>query len=154
VARAVRAELLHRQYRSSLVLVVTVLVLTALVCSATVIWAGAYIRTSNERVTGLELARVEVLQDMTEAETGVRGYILGGGDAGSRQRYDSAMYWLPIDEQELRQLAVGDDGLVAAVDELRRAQDAWIREYASVRIGGESRGVRGSFHVGARCSGR
>jgi two-component system, OmpR family, sensor kinase len=133
---------LHRQYSLSLGLMVGVLVATALICSATVVWAAAHIRESSERVTALQVTNRDVIQGMTDAQTGVRGFILGGGVPGpGSARYETALGHLHADMARLRALAQGDERLLAAVRDQEEANSTWLDEYAARRVAEDVTGM-------------
>jgi signal transduction histidine kinase len=110
---------------------VVVLVVTALICSVTVIWAATHIRAAGEEITALEVANRDVLQQMTDAQTGVRGYQIANEVKGAAsQRYENAIIYLHEEQSQLRALATGDPELAAAVERQEGANSRWVEQYA------------------------
>ena len=125
---------LRRQTAVTLRGTVVLLVLLAGLCSTAVVWSAYALGSLNETAVPLQVANKEVLQDITDAETSIRGYALSRGDAGSLQPYRVAMGYLPQDEQRLRQLAQADGDLAAAVARQEEATDRWLGEYVEPQL--------------------
>ena len=86
---------LRRQTAVTLRGTVVLLVVLAGLCSTAVVWSAYALGSLNETAVPLQVANKEVLQDITDAETSIRGYALSGGDSGSLQPYLVAMSYLP-----------------------------------------------------------
>jgi signal transduction histidine kinase len=123
---------LRKQYVVSLCLVVLALVLATLVSAMAVIWAAATTRDHADRIVALQVANRDLLQDMTYAEAGLRGYALSH-DSTALQPYLSAMGQVPQEEQSLRLLTEDDPALSRAVEAQHSAISAWIQRYAEPR---------------------
>lgn len=125
---------LRRQTAVTLRGTVVLLVVLAGVCSTAVVWSAYALGSLNETAVPLQVANKEVLQDVTDAETSIRGYALSGGDSGSLQPYLVAMSYLPQDEQRLRGLAQADPELVAVVQQQEDATDRWLEGYVEPQL--------------------
>lgn len=75
----------------------------------------------------------EVLQSLTDAETGIRGWVLSGDEA-FLEPWVRARDDLPQARAELREYADVDPRLPELIGELGAAVDAWLQGYALVRI--------------------
>jgi two-component system OmpR family sensor kinase len=124
---------LRRQYGIALSMLVLVLVVTALISAIAVIWASSIVRGQAQEIVDLQTANRDVLQDMTDAETGVRGYGLSD-DPKDLVAYELAMNHLPLDQKGLRELAVGRPALTEAITRQDRAIRVWISEYATPQL--------------------
>lgn len=124
---------LRKQYATSLGMIVVVMVLTALVSAASVIAASIVVRNHADETVALQVANRDVLQDMTDAETGLHGYGISE-DRSSLMPYELAMNWLPQDQRRLRDLAAGRPELRAAIDEQEQTITTWVSEYAAPRV--------------------
>ena len=119
----------RRQYTVTLVGSMVMLVLLAVVCAASVIAASVFMGKLNDEAVPLQTANKSVMQDMTDAETGIRGYALTG-EEGPRAPYIVAMGYLPSDKIRLETLAAPYPDLAAAVRVQRTAISRWITTYA------------------------
>lgn len=109
---------------------VVMLVLLAVVCSTAVIWAAQSLVSVNQTGVPLQIANKQILQNITDIESAIRGYALSDGeDEGVLQPYYVAMSYLQQDEQELRSLAAVDARLAAAVARQEEATNIWFDAY-------------------------
>ncbi|NUR07302.1 MAG: HAMP domain-containing protein [Nocardioidaceae bacterium] len=74
-----------------------------------------------------------VLQRMTDAETGLRGWVATDDDA-FLQPYQAARRALPAERRTLRRYAADHPGLRAAVARQDRAVSDWFQRYAEPRL--------------------
>lgn len=128
-ARRLADSSLRRHYAVALVLVSGVLVFVAMATAASAVWTSLRVVDHSERILALEVANRDVMQDMTDAETGLHGYALTGNEA-SFLPYELAMNWLPQDLQRLADLAEGHPDLAAAVALQEDAARRWLQRYA------------------------
>ena len=119
----------RRQYTVTLVGSILMLVVLAVICAASVIAASVFMGKLNDEAVPLQLANKNVMQDMTDAETSVRGYTLSG-DKNTLAPYIVAMNYLPADKLRLSALAAPYPELAAAVQEQEDATSTWITQYA------------------------
>jgi two-component system OmpR family sensor kinase len=119
--------------RLSLAGVVLVLAVTVLASAASVVWASATLSRSADRVVALQTANRDVLQGVTDAETGIRGYGISS-DRSALNPYVNAVNWLPQDQRRLRDLATDHPDLLAAVDVQEQAISRWLTRYATPRL--------------------
>ncbi|HET6561250.1 MAG TPA: ATP-binding protein [Marmoricola sp.] len=126
-------DALRTQYRLAVVVVITSLVLTALISAVSVLWANDVLREQSEHAAALKGANAAIRQDMTDAETGLRGYGISGRES-TLEMYLYAMSWLPEDQADLRALADGHPALERAVGRQDQAITTWLREYAEARV--------------------
>ena len=127
------ASSLRKQYARSLGLIVVLMVLTALISAASVIAASIIVRKHADEIVALQVANRDVLQDMTDAETGLHGFGISE-DRSSLLPYELAMNWLPQDQYRLLDLAEGRRDLSAAVETQQLAIRRWVSEYAEPRL--------------------
>jgi two-component system, OmpR family, sensor kinase len=114
---------------------IAMLLLLAAVCATAVIWAAYSLVSVNETGVPLQMANKQVLQNITDIESAIRGYALSGGeDQGVLQPYYVAMSYLQQDEQELRGLASVDVDLAAAVERQEQATDLWFDAYVDPQL--------------------
>lgn len=78
-------------------------------------------------------ANAAILQDLTDAETGVRAWGLSG-EASALEPYRTALVRLPEDERDLARHLPERPGLRALVDEQERLAQRWLTEYAELRV--------------------
>jgi two-component system OmpR family sensor kinase len=124
---------LRRQYALALGMTVVVLVLTALLSAASVVWASIVVRDQSDQVVQLQTVNRDVLRDMADAETGLHGY--GISEEGrSLVPYENAMGYLPQDLQKLEDLAAEHASLAEAVASQEEAVRAWLSGFADVRL--------------------
>ena len=123
---------LRKQYVLSLCRVVVALVLATLVSAGAVIWAAVTTGHHADEIVALQETNRDLLQTMTYAEAGLRGYALSH-DTTALEPYESAMSNLPTEEQDLRQLTASDPRLSQAVQTQRDAISTWFRRYAEPR---------------------
>ena len=76
---------LQRQYRVALWVLVCVLALVTLTSVVSVALAMRSVDRLNEEIETLQTVNRDVLQDMTDAEVGIRSFALGGGQPHARQ---------------------------------------------------------------------
>ena len=119
----------RRQYTVTLVASMLMLVLLAVICAASVIAASVFMGKLNDEAVPLQTANKSVMQDMTDAETGIRGYALTGS-TGPRAPYIVAMGYLPSDKIRLAELARPYPDLAEAVAVQEEAISDWITSYA------------------------
>ncbi len=119
----------RRQYTVTLVASMLMLVVLAVICAASVIAASVFMGKLNDEAVPLQTANKSVMQDMTDAETGIRGYALTG-EEGPRAPYIVAMGYLPSDKIRLAELATPYPDLAAAVRVQEDAISKWITIYA------------------------
>jgi two-component system, OmpR family, sensor kinase len=124
---------LRTQYRFAVVVVISSLVLTAVISALSVVWANDVLQQQSERATKLTGVNLEIRQDMTDAETSLRGYGLSGRDS-TLEMYLYAMSWLPEDQADLRRLAVGHPELERFVERQDAAINTWLRDYAEAQV--------------------
>ena len=124
---------LRTQYRLAVVVVITSLVLSALISAVSVIWANDVVQRQAERATELTGFNAAIRQDMTDAETSLRGFGISGRRT-SLEMYLYAMSWLPEDQADLRELADGGEELERAVQLQDQAITTWLQEYAELRV--------------------
>ncbi|HET6698261.1 MAG TPA: ATP-binding protein [Nocardioidaceae bacterium] len=91
------------------------------------------VRDLTESVGPAANANRAVLQDLTDAETALRGWILTGDDADLAP-YRAAMRRLPDHQARVRAFASDQPGFAAAAADQRRAVRAWLTEYARPRL--------------------
>jgi len=138
---------LRTQYQFAVVVVISSLVLTALISAVSVVWANNVLGEQSERATELTQANSEIRQDMTDAETSLRGYGLSGRDT-ALEMFIYAMSWLPEGQADLRRLASGHPELEQSVERQDAAITTWLREYAEVRVDrGEADGARDALFL-------
>ena len=106
------------------------LVVLGVVCAASVISASVSLGKLNNEAVPLQLANKNVMQDLTDAETSVRGYVLSG-DRDSLAPYLVAMSYLPEDELQLKQLAAPYPALAEAVEAQESVSEVWLSQYAA-----------------------
>ncbi len=135
---------LRRQTAVTLRGTVVLLVVLAGLCSTAVVWSAYALGSLNETAVPLQVANKEVLQDITDAETSIRGYVLSGGDSGSLQPYLVAMSYLPQDEKRLRELARADPALAAVVQQQEDTTDRWLEGYVDPQLSPVNAGETGS----------
>lgn len=96
--------------------------LVALLAAPVVFWASlATERRADDAVAHtleVKVALSDVLKLLVDAETAARGFLLSG-DRVFMQPYDAAVSKLPTEVARLRELAAGDRGQLAAVDDLQ-----------------------------------
>jgi signal transduction histidine kinase len=140
---------LRTHYRLAAVVVISSLVLTALISALSVIWANDVLQEQSKRATTLTAVNAEIRQDMTDAETSLRGYGLTGRRS-ALEMYLFAMSWLPEDQDDLRTLAAGHPSLERLVGRQDQAITTWLQEYAELRVDrGEADGTGDAlFHRG------
>jgi two-component system, OmpR family, sensor kinase len=138
---------LRTQYQFAVVVVISSLVLTALISAVSVVWANNVLGEQSERATELTQANSEIRQDMTDAETSLRGYGLSGRDT-ALEMFIYAMSWLPEGQADLRSLASGHPELEEFVERQDAAITTWLRDYAEVRVDrGEADGTRDALFL-------
>ena len=120
---------MRKQYLLSLVLIGVVLLMTALVCAGAVVWASVSMRDAEQRIVALNTANRAVLQDMTDADTGLASYRVRR-EQSVLQPYEFAMNYLPFDQRRLRGLAAGTPLLESAVNRQSTAIAVWLSDYA------------------------
>ncbi len=141
---------LRRQYRLAVVVVIASLILTALISALSVIWANSVQQEQSEQAQTLKGVNAAIRQDMSDAETSLRGYGITGRRS-ALEMYLYAMYWLPEDQAELRALAAGDRRLERAVERQDRTITTWLDGYAQERVErGEAGPGNGLFLRGNR----
>ena len=138
---------LRRQTAVTLRGTIVLLVVLAGLCSTAVVWSAYALGSLNETAVPLQVANKEVLQDITDAETSIRGYALSGGDSGSLQPYLVAMSYLPQDEQRLRELAQADPELAAVVQQQEDATDRWLEGYVEPQLSPMNAGEKNRLYV-------
>ena len=82
-----------------------------------------------ERYVPLLTANSSVLQALTDAETGERGFLLTG-DAASLLPFEKGRSALGTALSDARRLAAGDAELVAAIDYQGGLAEAWLQRFA------------------------
>ncbi len=85
-------------------------------------------------------ANSAVLQDMTDAETGVRGFA-GSGNPAALGPYHNARRRLPVHEQALSALVGSHPTLPALVRRQQQLTESWFAKYGEVRIANAGRGT-------------
>ncbi|GAB2883693.1 ATP-binding protein [Nocardioides pacificus] len=91
------------------------------------------VRELTDELQPATLANVRVLQALTDAETGVRAWSLSGQQAAV-EPYLNARERLPDLQADLRDFAEGDAAMTELVRAQEEAGDAWLRDYAEVRL--------------------
>ena len=98
------------------------------------VWSAYSLGSLNETAVPLQVANKEILQDVTDAETSIRGYVLTDGDSGSLQPYRVAIGYLPQDEQRLRELAQDDGQLIDALLLQEQSTQRWLEDYVEPQV--------------------
>src|SRR4051812_34181364 len=129
---------MRKQYLLSLALIGVVLLMTTLVCAGAVVWASISMRNAEQRIVALGTANRAVLQDMTDAQTGLASYRVRR-EQSVLQPYEFAMNFLPFDQRRLRGLAASSPSLEAAAKQQSDAIAAWLGRYASPSLDGRHR---------------
>lgn len=122
---------LRRQYSAVLTVISAVLVFVGLATTGSAVWTSLRVLDHSESILALEIANRDVMQDMTDAETGLHAYALTGNEA-SFAPYELAMNWLPQDLQRLESLAAEHRELADAVAAQDAAASQWLVDYAGV----------------------
>jgi signal transduction histidine kinase len=86
-----------------------------------------------DRLMPADDTNAAVLQDLTDAETGIRGWV-ATGDPTFLQPYYAGRRRLPHDRARLRRLTADLPELHRLVAAQDRAVDDWLNEYAAVRL--------------------
>ena len=120
---------LRAHYRLAVVVVVAPLVVTALISAVSVLGANEMLSRHSERAAELKQANAAIRQEMTDAETGLRGYDITE-DRSTLELYLYAMRWLPEGRADLRDLAFGSPALEQVVDRQDAAITRWVDDYA------------------------
>ncbi|MGJ9423698.1 sensor histidine kinase [Aeromicrobium sp. CF3.5] len=136
------ARSLSRQLAAPLVVLVVLVALVGILGGAGVWFATRSIDDIINRVAPTDRANSAVLQDLTDAETGVRGLALSG-ERRVLAPYQAALRRLPEDQRRLRELTAGDAQLRRLVLEQEQRVQAWLDDYARVRVA--RTGGEGSF---------
>jgi len=89
--------------------------------------------TVTHRVGPAASANHAILQDLTDAETGLRGWIATGKKI-FLQPYDVGVHWLPRHERRLRRLTRDEPSLAALVARQQAVAHDWLQNYARVRL--------------------
>lgn len=131
VAR-LEADSLRRQYSVTLSLIVAVLVVTAVTTTASAVWVSLQVTRESEEIIALQRANRAVLQDLTDADSGLRGYGITE-DRKELIAYEVALSWLPQDQRRLRDLAAEYPELAGSVERQDRRIRQWIDRYAEPR---------------------
>jgi len=141
----------RRQYTVTLTGAIVMLVVLGVICAASVISASISLSKLNDEAVPLQLANKNVMQDLTDAETSVRGYVLSG-DSDALVPYLVAMNYLPSDEQRLRGLSAPYPELAEAVEAQETASGEWISKYAlgTADTSAPTRNDRKTFAQGTR----
>src|SRR3954463_15840935 len=131
---------MRKQYLLSLVLIGVVLLMTTLVCAGAVVWASVSMRNAEQRIVALGTANRAVLQDMTDAETGLASYRVRK-EQSVLQPYEFAMNFLPFDQRRLQGLSADNQPLEKAVNRQSDAIAVWLSRYASPTLDTQHRTV-------------
>ncbi|MGZ5418580.1 MAG: sensor histidine kinase [Nocardioides sp.] len=124
--------------------------LLALIAIAGTVVATRAVSALTDDLQPAAAANKDVLQDLSDMQAAVRAYALGG-QQGALDDYGQALARLPGHQQQVRQHAAGDaelDLLVARQDD---TAEAWLTEYAEVRVqrpGGPGTFDRSLFRTG------
>lgn len=78
-------------------------------------------------------ANAAILQDLTDAETGVRAWGLSG-NTSALEPYRTALERLPEDERALTSHLPEKPGLRSLVDDQEHLTQRWLKEYAELRV--------------------
>lgn len=141
---------LERQYVVSLSLTVLALVVTGVISAGTVIWAAVSVSRTEQTVDALREANGNVLQDMTNAETGIQGYSITGLRDDLRT-YELGVAYLPSDRRALREQAREHPALVRAVVAQEQAIERWFGDFAQQQLEGPAgAGSTRDFSRGSR----
>lgn len=127
-----KATPLRQELRLAFALLATMLVLMGVAGVVAVIQVRNDLEDVSGRLVPAVRANEALLQAMTDAETGVRGYALSGLPL-SLDPYESARTAVPRRLVELRQ-AVDDPALTALVDRQEAAIGSWFDRYAEPRL--------------------
>ena len=119
----------RRQYSVTLAGAIGMLVLLGVVCAVSVVSASVSLSKLNDEAVPLQVANKNVMQEVTDAETFIRGYVLSG-DGDIVRRYYFAVGYLPYDRQRLARLSAAYPHLESAVRAQDRAISAWLTTYA------------------------
>ncbi len=125
---------LRRQTAVTLRGMVVLLMSLAALCSTAVVWSAYSLGSLNETAVPLQVANKEILQDVTDAEASIRGYVLTDGDSGSLQPYRVAIGYLPQDQQRLRGLAQDDGQLIDALLLQEQSTQRWLEDYVEPQV--------------------
>ena len=116
--------------------IATAAVLVLLVGSVGVIGLFVTTRSVDNLVDHIEPAREAndgVLQDLTDADAGIRGWAISGDQAALVPFFD-AMDELPDHQSDLERFQPPIDGLDALLESQDQAIDAWVTAYANPRL--------------------
>ena len=129
LARLESSSLRHH-YVAFLGLIVAGLLVTAVVSTATVIWASALVRDRADHGVELQTANREVIEIANDAYFGL--HQVGTLEpAKSKVRYEGTVGHLATDQRHLRDLADGQPELQRALDRQEAAISAWLSDYAA-----------------------
>ncbi len=129
LAQRLEDSSLGRQYATILTLIVGVLVFVGVVTSAAAVWSSLRVVDQSERIIALEVANRDIMQDMSDAVTGLQGYTLTREESAFVP-YELAVNWLPSDLQRLERLAEGRGDLREAAVAQEAAVRRWLGDYA------------------------
>ena len=117
-------------------MIATAAVLVLLVGSVGVIGLFVTTRSVDNLVDHIEPARQAndgVLQDLTDADAGIRGWAISG-DQAALVPFFAAMDELPGHQSDLERYDAPVDGIDGLLEEQDEAIDAWISTYVNPRL--------------------
>lgn len=123
----------RRRLTPILVLATILLVVTGSVGTLSAVLSYRNIVRLTDEIRPASESNAAILQDLTDAETGVRAWGISGERSGL-DPYVKGLARLPKDEETLRSYAAGDPELKALVARQEQAADAWLQDYATVRV--------------------
>lgn len=123
----------RRRLTPILVLATILLVVTGSIGTLSAVLSYRNIVRLTDEIRPASESNAAILQDLTDAETGVRAWGISGERSGL-DPYVKGLARLPRDQETLRSYAAGDPELEALVARQEQAADAWLQDYATVRV--------------------
>lgn len=145
-----RAHTVRRRLTPVFVVLVGMLLLTGVAATVNAVLSYRSVLRLTTDLQPAVSANNAVLQDMTDAETGVRGWGLSGEES-ALEPYREALERLPGDQEVLREYAADDPGVGRLVAKFEDAAQAWLDDYAVPRVnrpGGEGTFQQAAFDIG------
>ena len=124
---------IRAQLRALVFALILLVVLVGVTGVGGVVMVTGTVDTVTQRVGPAAAANRAVLQDLTDAETGLRGWIATGNEI-FLQPYTRGLNRLPRDERQLRRLTRGEQPLAGLVARQEAAAHDWLQNYARVRL--------------------
>jgi signal transduction histidine kinase/ActR/RegA family two-component response regulator len=148
-----RALTSTRAARSAALMLVT---MTAMISAMVlVIWANLSTLNAAEQsvrhTAWIERTASNLLTAALDQETGVRGYVEGGGDGSFLGPYVTGQQKFAEELQTLSQLTAGNPAQRVQLDGIRTAMETWRTVYAEPRLSGShNQGVDSALAMGGR----